>query len=288
MTLIQLECFLRAAANRSFTIAAQELFISRQVVSTHVKMLEEELGFSLFQRGGKSIELTAGGKLMFHELSTISQRFHAAVKAAAAQEQEYQDISIGICEMNRDWHTKLYAFTEEHPNCRLNVEVLPLYELEKGLLDDRFDIVFSLNGELPQTNHTRYEFELMAPLQTVIAISRRHPLAQQESLDLPDIQNECLYVLADTYSTRSKEHILGHFDYVGCRPREIREFPNYKSLELSLANGGACIAYDIFLENRGDRLKLYPIIPLAAVHLTVAYKRNSGPLVKELAKLLAE
>lgn len=288
MTLIQLECFLRAAETGSFATAAEQLFVSRQVVSAHVKALEEELGFALFHRGGKSIALTASGEVMFRELSSLRQRFGDAVRLAAAQNEEDQEISIGICEMNKDWYPGLYAFSQQHPNCKLNVETLPLRDLEQGLIDNQFDLVLSLNDALPPGTNTDYILEPLDPLQLVIALSKDHPLAQRETLDFPDLPNECLYTTSSSYSLHAAENILGHFRQVGCAPTSIREFPNYKSLELALTNSGVCITFDIFLENRGNRLKIFPAKAFTDIRLMLAYRQGSTPLVRELAQFLKQ
>ena len=289
MTMIQLECFMRAAASLSFTEAASQMFISRQVVSAHVKALEEELGYPLFVRGGKSISLTPSGAVLFRELDRIHEHFSSALKNAAAQNEDYQEISIGICEMTEDWHSKLHEFAEEHPNCQLNVEELPLYALESGLITGKFDVVISLYDDLHRVSNTGYGFELLQQPQLTIALAKKHPLAQRDTLGIEDLQNECLCVVSEAYSGQSKSTILGHFDYLGCRPREVREFPNYKSLEIALGSGGGVtVAFDLFLENRGKRLKLYPIVPLVPVRLAIAYKQDSSNLVKQLTKFLKE
>lgn len=44
---------------KSFTLTAKELFISQPAVSQQIHSLEKDLGFRLFYRSGKSIELTA-------------------------------------------------------------------------------------------------------------------------------------------------------------------------------------------------------------------------------------
>lgn len=291
MTLIQLECFLRTAESLSFTKAAEKLFVSRQVVSAHVKALEEELGFSLFARGSRSIALTESGNILFSQLDMMENQFHDAVKEAAAHHSG-EEISIGVCEMSDDWDNLLYLFTEKHPNCRLNVDVLSLRALEEGLLGKRFDIVISLYDDLPGAAAAPgYFMQRLRPLQLTIAVSKKHPLACRDRLDLIDLHGEPLLAVSREYSGRSIPNILGHLNHVGAHPKEIKEYPNYKSLELALGNGqGVCVAFDIFLANRGDRLKIYPINHLdrlAMVQLAIAYRRDGSPLLMELAAFLS-
>lgn len=53
----------------SFTKAAEELFITQGAVSQRIKTLEEQLGFSLFVRMTRRLELTKEGERLLHALN---------------------------------------------------------------------------------------------------------------------------------------------------------------------------------------------------------------------------
>ena len=57
----QLESFVALVQSRSFTKAAERLYISQPTISTHIRMLEEELHSSLIVRTTKSLEVTPRG-----------------------------------------------------------------------------------------------------------------------------------------------------------------------------------------------------------------------------------
>ena len=58
----QLQSFVEVVNFRSFTKAADKLFISQPTVSAHVTQLEEELNTKLISRTTKSISLTERAK----------------------------------------------------------------------------------------------------------------------------------------------------------------------------------------------------------------------------------
>ncbi len=60
-----MQVFLSVAEAGSFSQAARRLSLSQSVVSFHVDTLEKELGVGLFHRRGRSIALTAQGKLLY-------------------------------------------------------------------------------------------------------------------------------------------------------------------------------------------------------------------------------
>ncbi|MFR5701755.1 MAG: LysR family transcriptional regulator [Eubacterium ramulus] len=62
---LQIEYFLAAARNMSFSRAAQELFVSQPAISRQILALEQELGCPLFERLNRGIMLTANGEMFY-------------------------------------------------------------------------------------------------------------------------------------------------------------------------------------------------------------------------------
>lgn len=61
----QVKIFVEVAKNKSFSKAADMLFISQPAVTNNIKKLENELGVTLFNRKSKNISLTEGGVLFY-------------------------------------------------------------------------------------------------------------------------------------------------------------------------------------------------------------------------------
>lgn len=71
MELKQLEYFCRVMEAGSISEAARRLNMSQPPLSYHMKMLEEELHVTLFQRGRRKIELTDAGRLLYERAGTL-------------------------------------------------------------------------------------------------------------------------------------------------------------------------------------------------------------------------
>lgn len=69
----QLESFAAVVRLRSFTRAAEQLYISQPTISTHIRALEEELNMRLILRTTKSIEVTAEGQKLYEYAVNILQ-----------------------------------------------------------------------------------------------------------------------------------------------------------------------------------------------------------------------
>lgn len=58
-----LHVFDAAGRHEGFKLAAKELHITPAAASYHIKALEEQLGFQLFLRDNRKLELTRGGSV---------------------------------------------------------------------------------------------------------------------------------------------------------------------------------------------------------------------------------
>lgn len=67
----QLRTFIEVAKLKSFSKAAQKLFLTQPTVSSQILNLEEELGCRLFDRVGKNISLTQAGQIFYNNAIEI-------------------------------------------------------------------------------------------------------------------------------------------------------------------------------------------------------------------------
>lgn len=75
MTKTQLMSFVAVARERSFTKAANALYISQPSISKNVAAIEEELGARLLERRGNSLGLTAAGALLYDFFEQTEENF---------------------------------------------------------------------------------------------------------------------------------------------------------------------------------------------------------------------
>ncbi|MDE3124552.1 MAG: LysR family transcriptional regulator [Bacteroidota bacterium] len=123
----QHEVFLEVAKQKSFSKAAEQMYISQPAISKHIKQLEYLYKTKLFDRRGMYIELTPAGLLLFERLIEVKR----------IQEQTLFDITTlsnameaeGVLKLGASTTVALYilpkvlsVFHEQHPN--LNISLL--------------------------------------------------------------------------------------------------------------------------------------------------------------------
>lgn len=97
MTYLQTDYFIHVAQTKSITKTASELYISPPAISKQITLLEEELGFALFLRGPRGMELTPAGEIMYNHFINSRAMLERAVNNARALESASNDeIHMGI------------------------------------------------------------------------------------------------------------------------------------------------------------------------------------------------
>lgn len=78
--LTALRAFESAARNRSFTKAAEELFLTQSAISRHVRNLEELFGIALFYRNHRAVTLTPDGEAYMRDVVEAFARIDLATR----------------------------------------------------------------------------------------------------------------------------------------------------------------------------------------------------------------
>ncbi len=98
-----LKTFICAAEFGSFTKTAEVLFLSPNAVKKRINSLEENLGFTLFDRTLKGIKLTPAGKSFYEDSKKLVQSYNNATeKAKSISENKSDSVRIGIMDTFAD------------------------------------------------------------------------------------------------------------------------------------------------------------------------------------------
>src|SRR5205085_9258967 len=89
MELRHLRYFVAIAEERSFTRAAERLWVAQPGLSTQIRRLESELGVQLFERHTRGVDLTDAGELFL-------ERARTTLVAADAARATGQDLEAGL------------------------------------------------------------------------------------------------------------------------------------------------------------------------------------------------
>lgn len=122
LPLTALRAFEAAARHESFTLAAQELYVTTGAVSRQVRLLESHFGLPLFARVHRKVTLTPAGR---RYLDAVRNAFAALADAGAALEREARHVHLVIdCipTLAMYWLTpRLARYRGEHPDISIDI-----------------------------------------------------------------------------------------------------------------------------------------------------------------------
>ena len=170
------------------------MFVSQPTFSYQIRLLEEEIGFALFDRNGKGASLTPAGAQFVSYLSGMREDLKRAIQQGQNFSTKYQD-SISISLMVRQaiyfLPEAICLFEESDPT----VQILPLFQYEGGMeafLKNDVDILFTLKDHTRQIPGIRVH-DLFASRIYLIA-RRDDPLAQKDLVTEQDLYGRTLMV----------------------------------------------------------------------------------------------
>jgi DNA-binding transcriptional LysR family regulator len=176
MELRQLGYYVAIAEERSFTRAAERLWIAQPGLSSQIRKLESELGVKLFERHTRGVDLTAAGEVLLQRARAVL----AAAEAAQSVGQEIQEgrtgsIRLGIGAL-MGWSrvsSLLEAFAQSSPAVDVAVVESQGGTLVRELRDGRLDAVLApvMFGS-PELFRTR-----LSPEPWVVLTSATHRLS---------------------------------------------------------------------------------------------------------------
>src|SRR5271165_1065316 len=193
MELRHLRYFVAIAEERSFTRAAERLWVAQPGLSTQIRRLEAELGVQLFERHTRGVDLTDAGTLFL-------ERARAALAAAEVARCTGRDLEAGVVGAVRlglstmpSWgpaSVLLDAFARHRPG--VEVTTLESYggALARDLRDGRLDAVLAPTMFGSPDLHCLH----VGSEPWSVLVGPSHRLADDGPLDVHDLRDEQIVV----------------------------------------------------------------------------------------------
>ncbi|TCT17585.1 LysR family transcriptional repressor of citA [Melghiribacillus thermohalophilus] len=146
MDLNWLKTFITAAKFENFRKTAEALYISQPTVTVHIRLLEEKLGVSLFERTGRNIKLTEEGRRFVDHAEEILKKYQEGLEDLSSVKQGYKrKLRLGISPLIADtilpWVLK--RFLLEYSDVEVQVKVIESTEIESSVLNNEMDLGIS-------------------------------------------------------------------------------------------------------------------------------------------------
>ncbi|MBI1890952.1 MAG: hydrogen peroxide-inducible genes activator [Burkholderiales bacterium] len=203
MTLTELKYIVAVARHKHFGHAAEACFVAQPTLSVAIKKLEDELGVTIFERGGTEISMTPLGKQIVAQAERVLEQT-AAIKEIAKQNKDplAGPFRLGVIytigpyllpqlvKTMIDRVPQMPLILQENFTVRL-IELLRQGELDAAVMA----LPLPPNG---------LNIQALYDEPFVVALPKNHPWAERTDLTTQDLKSETMLLLGTGHCFRDQ------------------------------------------------------------------------------------
>ena len=188
-TLQQLRILKAIASEKSFTRAADILFVSQPSLSKQIKALENRLNISLINRENNTVSLTEAGKLFLDYAERILALCEESCRALNdLKTGDRGNLTVGASQTIGTYLMPrvLALFAQNYPQMNIKVQVDPTRIIAKNVMDKEIDIAV-VGGNVPEELQKNLEIEDFVNDELILIIPKSHPFALRKKINKEDL-----------------------------------------------------------------------------------------------------
>lgn len=282
---------------RSFSKAAQKLFISQPSLSAMIRQIEEEVGLPLIDRSCKPIRMTEAGMAYIRAAEEIQRTEQSFINYICdINDLQAGTLSIGSNQLFSSLVLPRFvaSFVSQYPRIQLDLVDANSAELESKLTDGQLDMIID-NKELDDIHFERrticQEHLLLAvpanfsmdpgvlPYQMTLqdVLENRHMEQEIPAVPLEFFRDIPFILMTRDNDTRIRTDAI--FDSGGLKPRILLEIDRLVTLYNFISQGtAAAVVSDTLIQNMehpSDDIHFYKLgSPWASRGVYIHCKRN--------------
>lgn len=287
----RLRYFIAVAEYGSYRNAAQAIHISQPPLTRQVQQLEEALGYDLFIRTPKGVELTTAGSVFLEEAKNVLSLVDKAAKSGQmASEGRLGELNIGI------YGSAIYGiiskiihrFRKEYPHTEVSLHNLDRLAQLKALREHRIHIGFNRFFGLEEG----LVWEKVQTEPMYMVLHRKSPLAKRQKISLIDLKNEALILYPRKIRPSFIDYMMKVFEEKKITPHLAQEVDDYiTAIALVSANLGVTIVTESATSLQLPNVVYIPIDAKENVvfDLNMIYqKSDTSPLLANFIKTVRQ
>lgn len=274
MTITQLNYFLGVVTHRSFTRAAEALFVSQSTLSKAVQNLEEELHVELVDRKEKTFKLTQEGEVFRIYAEKIVRNFNIQTQELKERLKSIDrslDIGIPPTAGTAYFFTAVRKFKKAFPNVNMNLVEVP----SKGIVEMLNQGDLELGVVLEPFEDDNFIIKRAFESQVCVVANENNPLAQKKMVSFADLKNEKIVMISKTFMFYNQ--VMERFHNAGVEPNIVFVTAQWDfMLQLVANNEGICfLPMELINNSNYPQVKALKIIePEFPWILSLVYRKD--------------
>jgi DNA-binding transcriptional LysR family regulator len=186
-----LKAFITIAENGSFSAAAQRLHLTQSAISKRIALLEDQVTQPLFDRIGRSVQLTEAG----HALVPRAKRILQEIADTKQYMSDIRGSVSGPLRIATSHHVGLHrlppflkTFSQQYPEVHLELTFIDSEQAINAILQGEFELALITLPEAILDNTTdniQYHHLWQDPMEFIV--NNNHPLSLKKKIKLSDL-----------------------------------------------------------------------------------------------------
>lgn len=290
MELRHLRYFVTLAEELHFGRAAERLHIAQPPLSQQIRQLEGELGFELFYRTKRKVQLTEAGQVFLDEVQQIMRQLQQAIQVGRQTSRgEIGQLVVGFVSSAayNILPTILRTFRSCVPGVSIELHELTTDQQLEWLREGRMDV-----GLLrPAVEENRFSCETIFQESLIVALPEGHLLGSQSNVCLTSLANEPFILFPRILAPGLYDLIISLCQQAGFSPKVAQEAIQMQTIvSLVAAEMGVAIV-PASLQNLQRIGVVYKTVqePTPKVSIAMIWRKNeTSPTVLRLVEIVKQ
>jgi DNA-binding transcriptional LysR family regulator len=272
-TLQQLRILKAIAAEKSFTRAAEILYVSQPSLSKQIKILENRLGVVLLNREHNTISLTEGGQVFLQYSERILALCEESCRALNdVKNGDRGNLTVGASQTIGTYLMPrvLALFAQNYPQINIKVQVDSTRVITKNIVNRDIDIAV-VGGDVPEELKKNLDIENFVEDELILIVPKSHPFAlkKHKRIKKDDLYHLNFITLNSTSTIRKFiDNILIQNDIETKQFNIIMQLNSIEGIKTAVSLGlGAAFVSSSAIEKE-MKLKTVEIITIENIRIT--------------------
>jgi len=286
MELRHLRYFVAVAEDLHFGRAAERLHMAQPPLSQQIRQLEIEIGFDLFRRTKRSVQLTEAGQLFLDRVRVIFAQVDRAIEIGRqASRGDLGQMIVGFVgsAAYNVLPPILQSMRTQVPGVGLELRELTTVQQLQWVVEGNIDVGFVR----PPVDLPGLESEVIFQEPLMVALPECHPLCQDKTVAVRSLMNEFFIQFPRVLAPGLYDPIISLCQQAGFSPNVVQEAIQMQTIvSLVAAEMGVAIVPASLqnLQRKGVVYKpLAEVTPLVAIALV--WRKFPSPAVQRFVEV---
>lgn len=290
INLFQIKLFLSIAETRNFSRTAELMHMEQSTLSRRIAVLEQELGFSLFKRDSRPVQLTEEGQMLHKQWSILLKDYeHALTQVYAKRERNQASLTVCVIDSGNQLASipgLSQAAHERMPGVVVSFQVASVEQFIPRLQNGQADLVITSEALTHQLDgHFLVQTVLQVPL--LACVLNTNPLSRKQEITWDDLQTQKFLAISHPAMTYQEKLVRVLCDKHGFVPAFGSESQNAHGLSSALQRDDEVLICDRFLRGiESPLIKRFELPGETSALCAVSTEENKNPYIQPFVELL--